>query len=334
MMDAKVNERLSGNVGLRFEKAEMQIQTGLDTTDLTPVQIANTRGFLSEDDLMPSLNLTYVLGELDPITITNLRFAYSRTLARPVFREKAPFRSFDFETLQVLKGNPGLQQTRIDNLDLRLEHFPNLGEVISASVFYKRFTDPIEQNTVLEAVNTELTWSNLPYANVVGLELEGRKNFSNFTDARFWRDLSLSGNVSFIRSASRIQRAELETIRAQNPMQTETRPLFGQAPYILNGVLSYNNDSAGFNATIAYNVQGPKVFLVTLGALPNVMQQPTPVMDFSMGKMLGDHLRVGFKARNLLNPRDRKTHLYNGQLYNWNSFTRGRTYSISLSYRI
>ena len=334
MMDAKVNERLSGNVGLRFEKAEMQIQTGLDTTDLTPVQIANTRGFLSEDDLMPSLNLTYVLGKLDPITITNLRFAYSRTLARPVFREKAPFRSFDFETLQVLKGNPGLQQTRIDNLDLRLEHFPNLGEVISASVFYKRFTDPIEQNTVLEAVNTELTWSNLPYANVVGLELEGRKNFSNFTDARFWRDLSLSGNVSFIRSASRIQRAELETIRAQNPMQTETRPLFGQAPYILNGVLSYNNDSAGFNATIAYNVQGPKVFLVTLGSLPNVMQQPTPILDFSMGKMLGDHLRVGFKARNLLNPRDRKTHLYNGRLYDWNSFTRGRTYSISLSYRI
>ena len=140
--------------------------------------------------------------------------------------------------------------------------------------------------------------------------------------------------MSFICSASRIWREELETIRAQNPLQTETRPLFGQAPYIINGVLSYNNDSAGFNATIAYNIQGPKVFLVTLGALPNVMQQPTPVADFRLGKMLGDHLRVGFKARNLLNPRDRKTHLYNGQLYDWNSFTRGRTYSISLSYRI
>ena len=103
-----------------------------------------------------------------------------------------------------------------------------------------------------------MTWSNLPYANVVGHELEGRKNYSNFTDARFWRDLSLSGNVSFIRSASRIQRAELETIRAQNPMQTETRPLFGQAPYILNGVMSYNKESAGFNATIAYNVRDPR----------------------------------------------------------------------------
>lgn len=334
MVDAKVNERLSGNVGVRFEQADMTIQTGVDTTDLTPLQLQNTRGTLNEADLMPSLNMTYLLGNIDPIKITNVRFAYSRTLARPVFREKAPFRSFDFETLQVLKGNPQLDQTRIDNFDLRLEHYPNLGEVISASVFFKRFTDPIEQNTVLEAVNTELTWSNLPYANVWGLELEGRKNFGTFTDARFLKDLTLSGNVSFIRSASRIWRNELETIRAQNPLQAETRPLFGQAPYIINGVLTYNNDSTGLSATMAYNIQGPKVLLVTLGSLPNVMQQPTPTLDFSLGKTLGEHLRVGFKARNLLNPRDRKTHLYNGVYYDWNSFTRGRTYSLSISYRI
>ena len=334
MVDAKVNERLSGNVGVRFEQADMTIQTGVDTTDLTPLQLQNTRGTLNEADLMPSLNMTYLLGKIDPIKITNLRFAYSRTLARPVFREKAPFRSFDFETLQVLKGNPQLDQTRIDNFDLRLEHYPNLGEVISASVFFKRFTDPIEQNTVLEAVNTELTWSNLPYANVWGLEFEGRKNFGTFTEARFLKDLTLSGNVSFIRSASRIWRNELETIRAQNPLQAETRPLFGQAPYIINGVLTYNNDSTGLTATMAYNIQGPKVLLVTLGSLPNVMQQPTPTLDFSLGKTLGEHLRVGFKARNLLNPRDRKTHLYNGVYYDWNSFTRGRTYSLSISYRI
>jgi TonB-dependent receptor len=334
MVDAKVNERLSGNLGVRLEMAEMEIQTGVDTTDLTPLQLQTTQGSLSEDDFMPSLNMTYLLGDIDPIKITNLRFAYSRTLARPVFREKAPFRSFDFETLQVLKGNPQLDQTRIDNFDLRLEHFPNLGEVLSASVFFKRFTDPIEQNTVLEAVNTELTWSNLPYANVWGLELEGRKNFSNLTETPFLKDLTLSGNISVIRSASRIWRNELETIRAQNPLQAETRPLFGQAPYILNGVLTYANDSTGLSATVAYNVQGPKVLLVTLGSLPNVMQQPTPTLDFSMSKLLGDHVRIGFKARNLLNPRDRKTHLYNGVYYDWNSFTRGRTYSLSLSYRI
>lgn len=334
MVDARANERLSGNAGLRLEMADMEIATGIDTTDLTPVQIERTRGFLNEVDLMPSLNMTYVLGKIDPIKTTNLRVAYSRTLARPVFREKAPFRSFDFETLQVLKGNPALNQTRIDNYDLRLEHFPNLGEVLSASLFYKRFTDPIEQNTVLEAVNTELTWSNLPYANVWGIEFEGRKNLGNLTDQRFIRNLSIAGNVSFIRSASKIWQEELETIWAQDPTHPETRPLFGQAPYIINTNLTYVSDSADFNATVAFNVQGPKVFLVTLGALPNVMQQPTPTLDFSCGKNLGEHFSIGIKARNMLNPRDRRTHLFNGQHYDWNSFTRGRTYSISLNYRI
>ena len=42
MMDAKVNERLSETWACG-SKAEMQIQTGLDTTDLTPVR-SPTRG--------------------------------------------------------------------------------------------------------------------------------------------------------------------------------------------------------------------------------------------------------------------------------------------------
>lgn len=334
MMDARFNERFSGNVGVRLEQAEMEIRSQVDTTDLNQAQIAKTRGTLSESDLMPSFNLTYVLGEIDPIKATNLRMGYSRTLARPIFREKAPFRGFDFETLQTLKGNPALDQTRIDNFDLRLEHFPQLGEVVSASVFYKRFTDPIEQTQVLEAVNEEITWSNVPYANVWGLEFEGRKDLANVTETPFLRDLTVSGNITFIRSAARIWENELLGIRAQNPLQAETRPLFGQAPYIVNGMLTYVNDSADFVTTLAFNVQGPKVLIVTQGALPNVMQQPTPTLDLSMAKGFGERFRFGFKARNLLNPRDRKTHEYNGVLYDWNSFTRGRTYSISLSYSI
>ena len=81
-----------------------------------------------------------------------------------------------FETLQTLKGNPGLGQTSIDNLDLKLEHYPTLGEMVSAGIFYKHFNAPIEQTQVLEAVNEELTWSNVPYADVVGIEFDAKKD--------------------------------------------------------------------------------------------------------------------------------------------------------------
>ena len=64
--------------------------------------------------------------------------------------------------------------------------------MFSASLFYKRFTDPIEQTSVLEAVNTEYTWANVPYANVVGLEVETKTNLGNYIDgASAW---NLSAN--------------------------------------------------------------------------------------------------------------------------------------------
>ncbi len=39
MLDARVNERFSGNVGLRMESASMSIESNRDTSDLTPEQI-------------------------------------------------------------------------------------------------------------------------------------------------------------------------------------------------------------------------------------------------------------------------------------------------------
>ena len=334
MFDVRHNERLSGNVGLRVEAADMFIRSRkIDMVDdLTEDQIDNLQGGLNELDFMPSMNLTYALGQLDAIKLTNLRFGYSRTIARPVFREKAPFRSFNFEWLETLSGNPDLGETTIDNIDLRLERFPNLGEVVSASVFYKRFTDPIEQTSVLAAVNTEYTWSNVPFANVWGLEFEGRKQLGNVSPAL--DNFSLSGNVTLIKSEARIWDDELEVIRATDPNHPDTRPLFGQSPYIVNAMLNFQGDSAKLNAAVAFNVQGDKLFLVTEGGAPDIYQRPTPQLDFNVSQRLGNNFSIRFRARNLLNPLDQKTYTFQGVDYNWLANTRGRTYSLSLSYTL
>ena len=334
MFNFRKNERFSGNAGARLEVADMSIRSRkIDLVDdLTEEQINNLQGGLNEVDLMPSVNFTYLLGEPDPIQVTNLRMSYSRTIARPVFREKAPFRSFNFEWLEVLKGNPALDETKIDNFDLRLERFPNLGEVMSMSVFYKRFTDPIEQTSVLAAVNTEYTWTNIPYANVWGLELEGRKELGNVTPAL--RGFGLSGNITLIKSEARIWEDELQAIRGTDPLHPETRPLFGQSPYIVNAMLTYSNDSAKVNAAASFNIQGQKLLLVTEGGAPDIYQQPTPTLDLSLSKGFGENVRLRFRARNLLNPVDRKTYFFNDVHYNWLANTRGRTYSLTLSYSI
>ena len=127
---------------------------------------------------------------------------------------------------------------------------------------------------MLAAVNTEYTWSNVPYANVWGLEFEGRKQLGNVTPAL--DNFSLSGNVTLIKSEARIWDEELAMIRATDPNHPDTRPLFGQSPYIVNAMLNYQGDSAKFNAAVAFNVQGDKLFLVTEGGAPDIYQRPTP----------------------------------------------------------
>ena len=96
-------------------------------------------GELETNDLLPSVNMVYQVGE------ANMRLAYGRTLARPTFRELAPFSSFAFVGDFILTGNEELKRTLIDNYDLRWEWFPNPGEIHALSGFYKLFQNPIER---------------------------------------------------------------------------------------------------------------------------------------------------------------------------------------------
>ena len=74
----------------------------------------------------------------------------------------------------VLIGNPDLQRTLIDNLDLRWELYPSTSELVSVSAFYKNFTNPIELVINPMAANIEGNYRNVPNASLVGVEFEFR----------------------------------------------------------------------------------------------------------------------------------------------------------------
>ena len=99
-------------------------------------------------------------------------------------------------------------------------------------------------------------------------------------------------------------------------------------------MLSYRNDSLNVNASIAYNVQGEKLILNTVGGLPDIYQQPTPTLDLTISKGITENMSLKFRGGNLINPINRKTYLYNNELYDWLSFRTGRNYSLSLTYSI
>ncbi len=302
--------------GLRAEKARINFQ-GYE--DAVPVSL------LDDLDFLPAVGLIY---EWIPDKM-NLRFSYNRTLARPVFREISDVAFYEFLNNNFLLGNPNLKRTRIDNLDLRWEYFISAGEKLIFSAFYKDFTNPIELANNPEAKNGEWVFQNVDFARVSGIEMEFRKRLT-FIDAL--RDFSAGGNLSLIRSTAGIPANELENIRFHDPEASDSRPLFGQAPYLVNAFIAYGNER-GTQAQLSYNVQGPSLFLVQVGAMPDVYEQPFHQLNFTFSQRLG-HFSLSFSAANLLDSTRKRNITYHGQEYIFQAFQAGHRFSLGLSYEL
>ena len=150
--------------GFRIENSNQNL-----TAPLSQVDTLNINN--DYNDLLPSINLTYLLNEN-----INLRAAYGITLARPEFRELAPFSYFDFIDNELVQGNPNLTRTLINNYDLRFELYPGAGELLAVGLFYKRFRDPIEETLQASANEPIRSFENAKSATNYGVEIELRKS--------------------------------------------------------------------------------------------------------------------------------------------------------------
>jgi outer membrane receptor protein involved in Fe transport len=195
MVELPLTNKLRAVTGLRMETTTIQFYSFSQAIQEKYGNLDGEANVLDNLDLLPSLNLNYEMTE----TI-QLRMAYNKTLARPTFRELAPFESFDFMGGFVLIGNPELQRTLVDNVDLRFEIYPNSGEIISVSAFYKNFEKPIERTYNPEAPNGEFTFRNVDQAMLAGAEFEIRKNL-NFI-AESLSDFSLGTNFTYMVSST------------------------------------------------------------------------------------------------------------------------------------
>jgi outer membrane receptor protein involved in Fe transport len=279
--------------GIRFEQS---------------AQYVNNELLVDEGDILPAVNLTYNLGRF-----TNIRAAYSNTLARPEFRELSDFNFRDFIGGRTVYGNPDLERTVIDNYDLRFEHFMNPGEMFAVSVFYKDFTNPIEIWNRLTQ-NYEVFYNNAPGATLYGVEIEGRKNITE--------NLKVNANLSLIKSQvdygneAKGRQANLE------------RSMYGQSPYTLNVGLYYTMPSTGINMNLAYNTFGKRISTVGSSFQPDdEYEMPFHSLNLSLSKKF-KQLSLSMDVENLLN--DKVTYKQGGVVTN--EYAIGQTFSVGLSY--
>ena len=317
MIKALLWEKLSLSTGLRFEHT--YINTASNETTLAA-------GILNNNDFLPALNLTWLLKKN-----MNLRLNGTRTLARPNFRELAPYASQDFAGGEIYVGNSNLKRTTIDNLDLRWEFFLSRDELFSLSAFYKIFTNPIELVDNPKAQNTELSWENVERARVYGVELDFRKRLDFFS---FTKNFKLALNVSYVVSKVDIDSLELIAIRATDPSAKAYRPMNGQSPYIINAMLTYAPPRTGWEANLMYNVTGPKLLINVKGGTPDIYEQPYHDLGLVVKKQLNKRFVLSFKAQNLLNSVYKETYTFRGQEYIYRKYKSGQTFEAGISYKL
>ena len=240
------------------------------------------------NDLLPSLALNVKLTETQ-----QLRFSGSRTLARPEYRELSPIISRDVVGGENLHGDENLQRTNVDNADIRWEMYPNAGELLSVGVFAKHFTLPIERVYGSGSGGTSFVFfTNAESANNYGLELELRKDLGGL--GRAFEPLSFFSNVTLMRS-------EIQLFDSTQAAATNLhRAMVGQAPYVLNAGLTYAAISDAFTATLLFNRVGERITAAGSSPLPDVIEQPRNVLDFSMRKTITNGVLLRFDLKNLV----------------------------------
>ena len=271
-------------------------------------------------NVLPSLNLIFAARK-----DMNVRLVGAETVARPEFRELAPFVFTDFAGGFTVQGYSKLTATKIWNADMRWEWFPSANEVLAVSVFYKHFDAPIER---MIATSPRLqTYRNARFANNVGVELEGRKNLEFISKSL--RDLSLGLNFAYI--FSRVQIAAPKEGDLLAPTSTQ-RYLEGQSPYVLNAYLGYDNERSGTNARVLFNTFGRRIAFVGGNHLPDVYELPIHTMDVTFAQRIYKGLSMSFSAFNLLNWRQRFVQGDNNDIFY--STRRGIFFLVGLSYAI
>lgn len=310
------DQKLRVIAGVRLENANQKLNTyyPIKTDSTFDIQNIVDANYL---DYLPSINFVY-----SATKDMNIRVSASQTLTRPSLREYAPFSFYDFKYQMIVKGNPGLKEAIIQNYDLRWEWFPNPGEVLSVSLFYKNFHDAIEQTLVPTSSESELTYSNaLGDAKNYGVEFETRKNLSFL--AGFLKEFSFNFNLSLINSRISVSQAGIE----------DTRSMWGQSPYSVNFGLYYFKPDWGTSVNLAYNTYGKRIIQVAdLRSYkfpdPHVYELPRNVIDLSIAQNITDNFSIKFVTKDLLN--EKLIWEQGGQQVSTDLW--GSKYSLSFSY--
>jgi TonB-dependent receptor len=271
--------------GLRAESFNRKITGFYDKTLLGDT--ADIR--MDTINIFPSVNLKIKVGQKN-----NIRMSYGKTTNRPEFRENSPIIYEDFDEIAIIIGNPDLELTYIHNYDIRFEHYPNSGEVVSLAFFTKKFINPVELFQIPAGTGWNYKPFNTEKATSSGLELDVRKSLMFLENTPVLKTLK---NFSVVFNSAVIK-SEINTDK--DFARDSIRIMQGQSPYIINLGLFYNSSESGLMFNVNYNRIGKRIAYAGTPSHPHVWELPRNAVDITLTKKLGESAEIKFGVQDLL----------------------------------
>lgn len=286
--------------GLRMENNAMDVN-GISYNKATGNPV-DTLVKYRKTDWLPSFNLVYSLTKK-----MNLRAAYSNTVARSDFRERAPFIYYDFRDRTSYRGAGNLKDAGITNMDIRYEYYPGPAEVISVSGFYKKFKHPVEVVASPAGGQLNLFYFNLEKSTNIGVEVDFRKSLGFMKPSAAWlKKLYISGNGSWMKAnvvydAQSLLKAAADAGSApgQAPSGNRDRPLQGLSPYVVNGGIGYFDNLLSINVT--YNRFGKRISNAGFNPWQDQYENARDVIDLQLSTtLLKNKMQIRLNISDLL----------------------------------
>ncbi len=242
MYTQNIGKKTSVILGARYEQTKVNYAGKIfDGETLSNTEIESD----SYSNFLPGVHVKY-----SPSKWSNIKLAWTNTIARPNYFDLVPYQQIETEDNEIQVGNPSLEATTSMNFDLLGEYyFRNLG-ILSGGVFYKDLNNIIAdksqndyefQGNVYDKYTQPVNAGN---ASLLGYEL-GLSRRLDFLPSVL-SNLTVYGNYTYTKSV-------LKDITLEG-RESEDLPLVGTPSNLMNLSLSYDNSM--MDVRVSYNFAG------------------------------------------------------------------------------
>jgi outer membrane receptor protein involved in Fe transport len=276
-----------------------RIENNINITRYKPISTGFNDEFIditkNQYYFLPSISVKNVINSK-----SNIRFAASKTITRPILIEYMPITYINPDNENIF-GNKNLENSENYNLDLKYEVFPSNKEMIAVNLFAKKIDNAIERSYIASGNSNgqTITFFNAKTASIAGVEVEGIISLRRINEAlsRFTLAANTTVMMSDVkRSAEQSQETDVEANRK--------RALQGAAPWTANMDLKYKYKNAqNFAKTfsLVYNLSGKKIYGVGFSKLDNIYEMPFHQIDFIYNNQINKNWNVKLSIQNILN---------------------------------